>query len=621
MIVLWVFVFALLGALIGGVTGLLPGIHVNVTASLLAAASVTLAAAGVPFPALGAFIVALTVTHAFFDILPSVFLGIPGDESYALLPSQRLVMQGQGLEAVHHAVHGSWGGLLAACGVVIVALSLGDGMKALEEALGPWLGVILAGAAGVLIATDRRRGWALVVFLSSGLLGLIIFATPRVARDGAFNVLFPALGGLFGLSGLIIALMSRDAALPAQEDGVRPAADRVSVLVGTLGGVLSGLLPGLGSANVATLLVLRGGVARYLQTVAAINTSDHLVSIAALVLVARPRSGASIALSAAGEAYGDGGAALGAGGLVLLCGVALAVGFASRAILLRAAPVMVAQVCALPHRALTLAVIVFVTVLAGVTTGPWGLLILVTSTALGMVAPLSGARRAHAMGLFLVPVALAYLGLQADVVTALGLGQITVPRPPERPVLVLAALLAAMGAAAGVFLALGGRRWRAIAVGLGLLLAAVGVASLPPAEGQARGFVTTVVRVKDGDTVRVRTAGRDIDVRLVDIDAPEKKQPYGAQARRRVQELVDGVEVTVRIVGRDKYGRSLGYIDLPDGRVLNRLLVQEGWAWRFDRYCNDAELLRLQQAARSARRGLWADTAPIPPWEFRHARR
>ena len=69
---------------------------------------------------------------------------------------------------------------------------------------------------------------------------------------------------------------------------------------------------------------------------------------------------------------------------------------------------------------------------------------------------------------------------------------------------------------------------------------------------------------------------------------------------------------------RDQYGRLVADVILPDGRNLNRELVRAGLAWWYRRYApHDAELEALEAEARAARRGLWADPHPVPPWEWR----
>ncbi len=68
---------------------------------------------------------------------------------------------------------------------------------------------------------------------------------------------------------------------------------------------------------------------------------------------------------------------------------------------------------------------------------------------------------------------------------------------------------------------------------------------------------------------------------------------------------------------RDRYGRTVGVVLLPDGRSLNHELVRAGLAWMYRRYTNDQSLSDLEEEARLARRGLWVDANPIPPWEWR----
>ncbi len=68
----------------------------------------------------------------------------------------------------------------------------------------------------------------------------------------------------------------------------------------------------------------------------------------------------------------------------------------------------------------------------------------------------------------------------------------------------------------------------------------------------------------------------------------------------------------------DRYGRTIGEVSLPDGRVLNRELVKAGFAWWYRRYApEDVRLEQLENEAREAGRGLWADAEPVPPWEWR----
>jgi endonuclease YncB( thermonuclease family) len=133
----------------------------------------------------------------------------------------------------------------------------------------------------------------------------------------------------------------------------------------------------------------------------------------------------------------------------------------------------------------------------------------------------------------------------------------------------------------------------------------------------AEEFTGRVVGVTDGDTIKVLHAGHAETVRLVGVDAPEKRQAYGDRARRFTADLAFDRTVTVRASGRDRNGRLLGEVVLADGRSLNQELVRAGYAWWFRRYSHDVGLARLEAEARQDRRGLWADLAPQAPWDYR----
>jgi micrococcal nuclease len=126
-----------------------------------------------------------------------------------------------------------------------------------------------------------------------------------------------------------------------------------------------------------------------------------------------------------------------------------------------------------------------------------------------------------------------------------------------------------------------------------------------------------VVGVTDGDTIRVLLNGHAVVVRLQGIDAPEKRQAYGERAKQVTAALAFDKTVTVRATGRDRYGRLLAEVILPDGRALNQELVRAGYAWWFRKYSTDATLARLEAEAREAHLGLWADPDPVPPWTWR----
>lgn len=134
-------------------------------------------------------------------------------------------------------------------------------------------------------------------------------------------------------------------------------------------------------------------------------------------------------------------------------------------------------------------------------------------------------------------------------------------------------------------------------------------------------FSGEVVGVMDGDTIEVMHGQHAERVRLNGVDAPEKGQDYGRRAKQFTQELVEQKEVRIEAHGLDKYGRTIGDVFLMDGTHVNKELVRAGLAWWFCRHSSDEQLKQLEEEARDAKRSLWKDPLPIPPWVYRKLQR
>jgi endonuclease YncB( thermonuclease family) len=158
---------------------------------------------------------------------------------------------------------------------------------------------------------------------------------------------------------------------------------------------------------------------------------------------------------------------------------------------------------------------------------------------------------------------------------------------------------------------------RFIVAAVALLIAASVYAAPQPGEL----ISGTVVAVSDGDTLTLLTPDKQqIKVRLAEIDAPEKAQPFGTRAKQMLSELVFGKQAEVLIDDIDRYGRTVGRVYV--GQIdVNAEMVQRGGAWVYRQYSHDPLLLKLEQSAKSARRGLWGLPASdqIPPWEWRRS--
>lgn len=129
-----------------------------------------------------------------------------------------------------------------------------------------------------------------------------------------------------------------------------------------------------------------------------------------------------------------------------------------------------------------------------------------------------------------------------------------------------------------------------------------------------------VTGISDGDTAKVELAGKSVRLRLARIDAPEHEQAWGNRSEQSLRELVYKKQVRIEWRDVDRNGRPIVTMTVG-GMDVSTEQVRRGMAWVYRAYSMDPELLRLEAIAREAKLGLWADPAPVPPWEWRRLKR
>lgn len=129
----------------------------------------------------------------------------------------------------------------------------------------------------------------------------------------------------------------------------------------------------------------------------------------------------------------------------------------------------------------------------------------------------------------------------------------------------------------------------------------------------------SAVRVIDGDTLIVSTVDGAEKIRLKYIDAPELHQVFGTRSKAILEKSVLGKKIIMQCDDKkDMYNRKLCEI-FVDQTNINALQVELGAAWVYADYApKNSPLLKIQESARIAKRGLWADSKPVAPWEYRH---
>ena len=126
-----------------------------------------------------------------------------------------------------------------------------------------------------------------------------------------------------------------------------------------------------------------------------------------------------------------------------------------------------------------------------------------------------------------------------------------------------------------------------------------------------------VVGVADGDTLTVLCEGSEkMKIRLSEIDAPEKRQPFGSRSKLSLSSMCLQKKAKIKPQTKDRYGRIVAGV-ICDGVDANEEQIKRGMAWVYDKYVKDQSLYSIQNKARASKKGLWADNKPIKPWEYR----
>jgi endonuclease YncB( thermonuclease family) len=131
-----------------------------------------------------------------------------------------------------------------------------------------------------------------------------------------------------------------------------------------------------------------------------------------------------------------------------------------------------------------------------------------------------------------------------------------------------------------------------------------------------------VVKVVDGDTFDLLDGKTTYRVRMYGIDAPEKKQDFGNRSKDALGEACKQQPITIVIRNKDRYQRFVADAYDAKGQRINVVMVKQGYAWYYEKFSpKDKELADAQQYAQKHRLGLWQQSKPIAPWDWRQLKK
>ena len=390
-------IFLFLGIIAGTITGLFPGIHINlVGAALVSLSLTTLSSINSIF--LIVFIVAMAITHTFLDFVPSVFLGAP-DNELSILPGHELLKKGHGYQAVMLT---AYGGLAAIFILIIISFPLILIIPKIYLTIENFIFYILIIASLILIFSDGKKINSLIVFVISGILGTIILNLP----DNSLNnqPLLPLLSGLFGVSSLLISIKQKTS-IPPQK--IKEGKLRIKPILSSLiSSPICAFLPGLGSGQAAVIgnTIIKSGKKSFLILLGATNTLVMGLSFIALYTVSKTRTGAAAAIK---EIIGI----LEGNLLILILLICLISGIISFYLTKITAKFFASRIEKIDYTKISIATIIIVFIINFLVVSFFGTIILIISTLTGLYCISLEARRTNMMGCLMIPTIIYYWSL------------------------------------------------------------------------------------------------------------------------------------------------------------------------------------------------------------------
>ncbi len=388
----------LFGIVLGTVCGLLPGLHPNNTIPIILGLSFL-------FPPLSAAIVLISagIVNSFVAFIPSILLGATeGENALSVLPGHRLLLQGRGYEALKLTAIGGFASVLFALLTLPVFVLI---VPKLYFLIRPNIHFLLIFVVAYMIFSEKGKGkfYAFVVFALSGIFGYTVLDI----LDAGNEILFPLLAGLFGLPLLLLSIKNKTA-LPEiisfESETIRKRTAIKPAIIGSLAGVIAGLLPGIGSTQ-ATVLAQAGEKddRKFLMAIAGVNVIDIMYSILALWLIGNPRSGIAVAVGNLVK--------IDLNMILFFLPVILASAAAGAFLTLKLSRTAVFALRRINYQKLCLYVFVFICVLVFAFTGFFGLAVAGIALSIGLIPNFANIRRSHAMGCLILPTILYFAGM------------------------------------------------------------------------------------------------------------------------------------------------------------------------------------------------------------------
>lgn len=385
----------LLGSLAGIFTGLCPGIHINLVSSFLLFISASLLAFTSPLT-LVVFIVSMSITHIFFDFIPSVYLGAPDDSGLATMPGHSLLLKGKGHEAVVYLLLGALFSIIPLIILTPIILFLIPKTYPFLERMMAWLLVI---ASCFIIGNEKNsKLLAAIVFLLSGFLGISALFI-KINQP-----LLPLLSGLFGSSTLIFSL-SQKTQIPKQETQIKIKWKKFikPILANSLISPICALLPGMGGSQAAVLSaqICKPTRKQFLILLGSVGMIVMSLSFLALYSLDKARTGSAAAIQDLMKITSQ--------ELTIIYIIIIITSALAFFLALKISKIFAKKIIKISYSKISIAVLILLTLAVIIFSSLAGFIVYLASTTIGLLAIRLNIRKSNLMGCLLIPTILFYL--------------------------------------------------------------------------------------------------------------------------------------------------------------------------------------------------------------------
>jgi len=394
--ILVVIIFLILGMLAGTITGLIPGIHLNLVGAILISYTFL---EKLPPEVTIVFIISMSITHTFLDFIPSIFLGAPDDDTaLSILPGHDLLKKGKGYEAIYLTTIGS---LFSIPLIILMSLIFLFILNKTSGYISLTIPYLLILSSIFLISQEKLKLSAIIIFLLSGFLGL---ASLNLPLNQPF---LPLLSGLFGASTIIISIKNKTR-IPKQE--IRkftfPKFKKIKtpLFFSLIASSLCSVLPGIGAGQAAVIgsSFKKLSKRQFLILLGATNTIVLGLSFIVFYTIGRTRTGMASFLSQSIISLTQ-------NQIIILLTTIIIIGIINFYWTMFLGKLISKNMDKIPYKFLNIFILGLLTFLVIFISGFLGLLVFIVATAVGIFGILSNVRRINLMGVLVIPTIIIYL--------------------------------------------------------------------------------------------------------------------------------------------------------------------------------------------------------------------